>query len=158
MIKKSTLYFLCLNVIFFLINCSTAPKNELTENDVKYLKSIADRDEELVVGEQWDTLTAQYTPDAVRHPPNGSPIRGRDSIRNWFNYLPPIKAFHFRMDELKGNGSYAYMRATYDITVSSPDLRDITDTGKTLIVFKKQPNGSWLRVADAWSSNLSPGK
>jgi ketosteroid isomerase-like protein len=61
------------------------------------------------------------------------------------------------MDELKGDGIYAYMRATYDITLSPPGLASISDTGKTLIVFRKQPNGIWLRVADAWNSNL-PGK
>lgn len=154
MIQKLILCLLTLLTLFFLINCNTATTNELTDYDLKYLQSIADRDGELVVGKQWDTLAAQYTKDAVRHPPNGLPIRGRDSIRQWFNYLPPIKSFHFRMDELKGDGIYAYMRATYDITLSPPGLANISDTGKTLIVFTKQPDGLWLRVADAWSSNL----
>ena len=142
--------------LLFLNSCSNnkPPTNNLSDYDIKYLKSIADRDGELVVGKQWDTLTAQYSIDAVRHPPNGSPIRGRDSIRQWYNFLPPIKTFHFRMDELNGDGTYAYMRATYDIILSPPGYPSVSDTGKTLIVFKKQPDGKWLRVVDAWSSNL----
>jgi len=154
MVQKLILSLLTLPTFFLFTSCNTAATNELTDYDIKYLKSIADRDGELVVGKQWDTLAAQYTSDAVRHPPNGSPIAGRDSIRQWYNYLPPIKAFHFRMDELKGDGLYAYMRATYDITLSPPGYPNMSDTGKTLIVFRKQPDGKWLRVADAWNSNL----
>ena len=156
MYQKFTFCFLTLLTICFFTGCSngTSKKNELTEFDINYLKSIADRDGELVVGKQWDTLAAQYAKDAVRHPPNGSPIRGQDSIRQWYNFLPPVKSFHFRMDELNGDGTYAYMRATYDITLTPSGFPSVSDTGKTLIVFKKQPDGKWLRVVDAWSSNL----
>ena len=154
--QKFTFCFLTLFAFLCFAGCTNnaATKNELTEYDVKYLKSIADRDGELVVGKQWDTLAAQYAKDAVRHPPNGSPIRGQDSIRQWYNYLPPIRSFHFQMDELNGDGTYAYMRANYNVTLLPPGFPSVSDTGKTLIVFKKQSDGKWLRVVDAWSSNL----
>ena len=158
MLQKLRLYSFTLTVLFFLTNCKPSATNELSDYDLKYLQSIADRDGELVVGKQWDSLTAQYSIDAVRMPPNSHPIQGRDSIRQWFNYLPPIKAFHFHMDDLKGDGIYAYMRATYDITFTSPGNGEVSDTGKTLIVFRKQPNGPWFRVVDGWSSNLAPKK
>jgi ketosteroid isomerase-like protein len=151
-------YSFTLTAAFLLTSCSPTTTDDLNSYDLRYLQSIADRDGERVMGKQWDTLTAQYSLDAVRMPPNGPPVRGLDSIRQWFNSLPPIKSFHFNMDDLNGGGSYAYMRATYDITLAPPGDAEISDTGKTLIVFRKQPDGSWLRVVDSWSSNLPPGK
>src|SRR4051812_17787200 len=95
MMPKQILYFFYVSALLSLISCKGQKPNELTDSDRKYLQAIADRDGELVVGKQWDTLTAQYSRDAVRHPPNGSPILGRDSIRQWFNYLPAHKGFPF---------------------------------------------------------------
>lgn len=33
----------------------------------------------------------------------------------------------------------------------------ISDTGKILIVFRKQADGTWRRLADAWNSDLPAG-
>jgi ketosteroid isomerase-like protein len=42
-----------------------------------------------------------------------------------------------------------------EMTVSNPkDKKPITDHGKYLTVFKKQPDGSWKMVADMINSDL----
>jgi ketosteroid isomerase-like protein len=70
--------------------------------------------------------------------------------------MPPISAFDFRMLDLQGDGHLAFMRAAWSITVTPPGTTPVSDSGKILIVFKKQADGSWLTVADAWNSDLSP--
>jgi ketosteroid isomerase-like protein len=69
--------------------------------------------------------------------------------------MPPITAFDFRLLDLQGDGEMAYMRAAWSYTLAPPGAAQVTDSGKILIVFRKQADGSWLRVADAWNSNLA---
>jgi ketosteroid isomerase-like protein len=70
--------------------------------------------------------------------------------------MPPISAFEFRMVDLKGDGEIAYMRAAWSYILAPPGVAPISDSGKILVVFRKQPDGTWLRVADAWNSDLPP--
>ena len=127
----------------------------LTTQDVAALRRIAERDAPLVRAGDWASLAAGYERDAVRMPPNGPAVRGRDAIRRMLEQLPPVSAFDFRLVDLQGNGNLAYMRGAWSITVVPPGATSaVSDSGKILVVFRKQLDGSWLRVADAWNSDL----
>jgi ketosteroid isomerase-like protein len=59
-----------------------------------------------------------------------------------------------RAEASKG-GDFVYTIGTYSMTVSNPkDKKPITDRGKYLTVFKKQPDGTWKMVADMINSDL----
>ena len=130
----------------------------LSRRDQAALRSIAQRDSAIVLARNWDALAAEYAEDAVRLPPNQPPVQGRAAIRRWLDQLPPITSFSFHLDELHGTGSLAYLRGSYTITVAPSGAAPISDAGKELIVLRRQADGSWLRVADAWNSNLAPPK
>jgi ketosteroid isomerase-like protein len=154
------LRFITLISLIWIAACNSASPEfrGLTEKDKAALNLLAESDARWVLGKRWDTLTALYTDDAVRLPPNEPAIRGKNSIRLWYDKLPPIKDFTFQTVDLRGDGNFAFMHSAFTLTVAPPDMPEIRDTGKILIVFKKQSNGSWLRVADAFNSNLPPGK
>lgn len=128
----------------------------LSEQDVAALTALADADARIVMARDWDALAAQYAPDAVRMPPNQPAVQGRDAIRAWFEQLPPIPSFSFRLVDVRGQGDVAYMHAAYTLTVTGPGGAPLHDTGKILVVLRKGSDGSWLRVADAWNSDLPP--
>ena len=46
------------------------------------------------------------------------------------------------------------MTGTYEITETDDSGKPMTDKGKYLKVWKKQPDGSWKCVADMFSSDL----
>lgn len=128
--------------------------SQLLPQDVAALTACADRDASLIMSSDWETAASGYAADAVRMPPNAPPIRGREAICQSFDVMPPISAFEFRMIDLQGDGEIAYMQAAWSITVEPHGIAEpVTDSGKILIVFRKQPDGSWLRVADAWNSD-----
>ena len=91
--------------------------------------------------------------------PNLPIITGKDNIKAaWKPFLAdPNFAITFqstRADASKG-GDFAYTIGTYSMTVSNPkDKKPITDHGKYLTAFKKQPDGSWKMVADMINSDL----
>jgi ketosteroid isomerase-like protein len=126
----------------------------LSAQDLAALHSYAANDAALVMSRNWQALAAEYAPDAVRMPPNQPSIEGRDEIRRWLEQLPPINRFSFRLQDLRGNGEFACMRGAYSIEVALPDGTTVSDFGKTLLAFQKQPDGSWLCVADIWNSDL----
>lgn len=125
----------------------------LSDQDRTALQKFADEDCRIVMSADWDALAAGYDEDAVRMPPNAPPIRGRTAIRNSLNQVPPITECNFRSEQLDGNTQLAFMRASYDMTISPSNGASIRDMGKILIVFRKQTDGTWLRVADAWNSD-----
>lgn len=127
----------------------------LSAHDLAELHSYAANDSALVMSRNWDALTAEYAPDAVRMPPNQPSIQGREEIRRWLEQLPPISSFSFRLQDLRGSCELALMRGVYSITFALPDGTTVDDCGKTLLAFQKQPGGSWLCVTDIWNSDLS---
>jgi len=128
--------------------------SQLSPEDVAALTAHADRDASLILSSDWDAAASGYASDAVRMPPDAPPVHGREAIRRSFDAMPPISAFDFQMIDLRGDGEIAYMHAAWSITVEPPGIAEpISDSGKILIVFRKQSDGSWLRVADAWNSD-----
>jgi ketosteroid isomerase-like protein len=131
-----------------------SPNPELSAQDSTAIRDFAEHDAERVLGRDWTTLTALYEADAVRLQPNGPVLRGRAAIRAWFDSLPPITGFSFRLVDFQGQGSLAFMHGAWTITVTPPGLQPVSDSGKILIVLRKQIDGSWRRAADAWNSDL----
>ena len=43
---------------------------------------------------------------------------------------------------------------TYQLTINNPKGKPVTDHGKGLTVWEKQPGGSWKVVADTFNSDL----
>ncbi|MDL5050142.1 DUF4440 domain-containing protein [Oscillatoria amoena NRMC-F 0135] len=129
------------------------PPSGLTEQDLAAIRALADQDSAIVMSRNWDKLAAEYTADAVRMPPNQPAIEGQTAIRNWFDQFPPVTAFSFKLVDLQGDGKMAFIRGAWTITFVTPGADTISDSGKILIVLEKQPDGTWLRVADAWNSD-----
>jgi len=147
-------------ILSFATACNQATKatSALTEEDKVALRAFAEKDSAIIISKKWDELTAEYSTDAVRMPPNMPVVEGRDAIRKFLHTYPPVKNFNFQLVDLQGEGNLAYMRGAFNITFMISDSNSVSDTGKILIVFKKQTDGSWMRVVDSWNSDLSPAK
>jgi ketosteroid isomerase-like protein len=54
------------------------------------------------------------------------------------------------------SGDVAYTYGTYDLSMTGPDGRPVTDKGKYVTVYKKQADGSWKAAVDTFNSDLPP--
>lgn len=142
-------------LLLILAGCSrsSSARTSLSPEDRAALQKFADEDCRIVTTANWDTLAAEYAQDAVRMPPNSPAIEGRTEIRRFLDRVPPITECHFEAQQIAGNGDLAFMRASYSMTASPPGAAPITDVGKILVVFRQQPDGAWVRLADAWNAN-----
>jgi ketosteroid isomerase-like protein len=46
-----------------------------------------------------------------------------------------------------------FTSGTYEATWTGPDGKPVTETGKYLCTWQKQPDGSWKAVHDMWNSD-----
>lgn len=102
-----------------------------------------------------DQIVQLYAPDAVFLPPNGARITGRDAIRDLTKQA--MDAFTsdltFQSMNFDSSGTLAYDSGEYRETLTSASDNSVSHgQGNYLMVFKRQPNGSWLIVQQVWTS------
>ena len=140
-------------------NPRTPAAGGLSQQDQAAIRALIAKLREIVRARNWDALTAEYTEDGWKMPPNQPLVQGRAAIRQEFEQLPPIPSFDFRIIALDGRADLAVLRGAYHITFAPPGAtRAISDSGKELVVLRKQADGSWLRVGDIWNSDLPARK
>ena len=101
----------------------------------------------------WAACANCYTEDGVLLPPNAPMVRGRSNIEAFIAQFPPCRDFKVTLIEIDGVGDLAYVVAAYSITYSPEGAEPFTDTGKELLVLKKQADGSWAYYAECFSTD-----
>ena len=113
-------------------------------------------DETIVRGDTEHYLTL-LADDAVLMPPNAPVVVGKDAIRKWSQEMSKL----FRIDryaqiddEVVVNGNWAFRRATYNWSLTSlASGKSLRDSGKFIIIYRRQPDGSWRVARDIWNSD-----
>ncbi len=100
-----------------------------------------------------------YADDASWLPPNAPIAKGKEAIRaGWSQLLAsPGVAIDWQITKLDISraGDLAYVLYTYQLTTQGPKgANPITDRGKDMAVWKKQPDASWKIAADTFNSDL----
>ncbi len=105
-------------------------------------------------------IGALYTDDAVILPPNGEMIRGKQAITAfWTGGLEMgIKEAVLTTVEVHGMGDLACEIGTYALKIQPAEHPVIEDSGKYVVLWKKQPNGAWKLHVDIWNTSLQAPK
>ena len=135
--------------------CQPAAPAGLTDADQAAIDSAGQAFARDALAGDFAVLTrAHYAEDAIVLPPNMPAATGHAAIEAMFKTFPPITALEIRNEEMEGNGSMAYVRGRYTMTLSPPGGAAITDTGKYLEIRRKQSDGSWKLVRDMFNSDV----
>lgn len=95
-----------------------------------------------------DGLVAHYTPDAFFVAPGVEPAKGSKDIREVYEEAlkDPAFAATFTSEKIdvSQSGDLAYVRGRFTETFTHPDTdKPTSDSGSYIMVYKKQPDGSW---------------
>jgi uncharacterized protein (TIGR02246 family) len=131
-----------------------ADERAIREADAAWSKAWAAKDLEGFV--------SFFAEDAVKLQPNVPMLTGKESIRKWASELMANPGFSGSWQaskvEASRGGDLAYAVGTYQQTLNDAKGKPVTDRGKYLTVWKKQPDGKWKAVADMGISDLpAPG-
>ena len=154
--------FCSLSTLLLAIGCQQAPLTppDTHDADVQAIKNT--EADWLKAANDLDKFVGFYADDASLLPPNGPVATGKEAIKAALkpiftdkNYALTFGSGTGKMDVAK-SGELGYSQGTYTLTVSDPKGTPVTDKGKYLCVFKKQPDGSWKVIEDMFSSDAPP--
>jgi ketosteroid isomerase-like protein len=97
-----------------------------------------------------------WADDGVLMPPHHPGVHGRIEIQRYFSRLFQQSRFTFSFPKssIEVTGDLALERLEYSATMSPlGGGQAISDVGKGLHVFRRQPSGSWQLIMDIWNSD-----
>ena len=99
-------------------------------------------------------IAAFYTDDAVVMPPNSKMIKGRKAIEEFWKGAMGMGVRSIQLDTLdvQSGTDLAYEIGNATMIIQPQGGKAATDTVKYVVVWKRQPDGSWKLAADIWNS------
>ena len=99
-------------------------------------------------------VNAFYAEDAQVFPPGQPLVSGHQAIKQlWGAFVPLLKQILLTTTRIEVSGELAYGTGTYEMTLSQPDGSTVEDRGKYVVVYRRQPDGSYRAVADIFNSS-----
>jgi ketosteroid isomerase-like protein len=109
---------------------------------------------------QLEPILKFYAADAVFLQPNGDRITGSASLRTLFqNIMATFNSdLALHSQNLETSGDLAYDSGDFRETLTTIATgAKITSKGSYIMIFKRQPNGSWQIIQHAWVGTPPPG-
>jgi len=105
-------------------------------------------------------IAALYTDDATLMPPNSEIIKGKPGIEAfWKGGLGMgIKDAVLTTVEVFGMGDLACEIGKYNLKIQPAGQAAFEDSGKYIVIWKKQADGSWKLHVDIWNTSLPAPK
>ena len=108
-----------------------------------------------------DDWVAFYSDDVVVLPPNDKTANGKESVRktiaDMFAMPNVVITWEPTKVEVAKSGDLAYLYGTYQMSWDDAAGKPVSDHGKMVEIWKKQPDGiTWKCIVDTWSSDLPP--
>ena len=105
-----------------------------------------------------EKTVSYYTEDALILAPNLPVIQGKQGARTMWQGMFSVPGFDGGWTatrvEVAKSGDLGYVTGSYEISETDASGKPIKDTGKFLEIWKKQADGSWKCVVDAFNSDL----
>jgi uncharacterized protein (TIGR02246 family) len=157
---RNTSLIVCLTLTVLAVGCSNAPAPPLDTRvadvqAVKNLEAVAAKQANAKDAEKWSEFFAE---DASGLFPGGGILDGRPSIKAAIAPLFADPNFSLSLRSTRAmaskGGDMVYLQGTYTMTMTDPKTKKpMTDKGKYLTIFTKQPDGSWKAIADTFNSD-----
>jgi uncharacterized protein (TIGR02246 family) len=104
-----------------------------------------------------DKMTAPYLDDAVLFSPGVPAVVGKDNLRKFFQQMVAAPNMQLSFSDVTvdvaRSGDLAEDRGSFQATVTDKKGKATTQTGKYVLVWKKQADGSWKIAADTSASD-----
>ena len=147
----------CLALLLLGVGCQQA-QPDTRAADQSAIKDLEAQWSKAAGTKNVDDIVSFYTDDASMLPPNMPIATGKQAIRGVWAGLLGNPGFSASWDSTKAeaalSGDVAYDIGTYQLTMNDPQGKPMSDHGKYLVVWKKQPDGKWKAAADMFSSDL----
>jgi ketosteroid isomerase-like protein len=147
----------CLALLLIASACTPPPPPDTRASDEAAVRDADVQWSKTAGAHDLEGTIAFYSDDAIVLPPNEPAATGKQAIRAvWAPMVAPDASISWEAGkvEVARSSDLAYTTGTYQLTMKDEKGNPVTDKGKFLEVWKKQPDGKWKTVADIFNSDL----
>ena len=140
-------------VAFISLSCQSGS----TQAELEAINGLQRLVDAAIIAGDTEAYVALIAEDAVLMPPNAPPVIGKEAIRVWNEAMS--RQFRFQTyksvdDEVVLAGDWAFRRATAEWALTTfGGGEPIRDSGKFIIIYERQANGSWRVARDIWNTS-----
>lgn len=113
-----------------------------------------------VIAKDVDKFIAVCADEDIMFPANAPRVTGKQGVREYMSQLFATPGFSVSRQppqvEVSRAGDLGYTWDTFELTVHDAKGNPVTQLGKHVVVWKKQPDGTWKIVADIWNFDEAP--
>ena len=130
---------------------STAAPGGNSAADEAAIRTLDSAWNKSAVDKNADLMSSYYATDGVLMAPGEPMAKGRDAIHTAIAGMfgSPGFSLTFSPDQVTAKGDLAYEIGSYKLTFNDKAGKTQTSTGKYVVVWARQPDGSWKAVVDA---------
>jgi uncharacterized protein (TIGR02246 family) len=165
--KRSSLFWaVCLTTVAtVLVGCATAQSPTPTPasvdtrtQDETAIRAAADEWGKAIEAKNLDQTVSFYADDAWVYPQRAPIAKTADQRRSvWSTFFATPGASNMEGNieriEVARSGDLAVEYDTFAMTMNDKRGKPITETEKSVVTWKKQPDGKWNVIADIWNTN-----
>jgi ketosteroid isomerase-like protein len=121
---------------------------DLRERDHEFERNVAAKDAATLCRDL-------YAADAQLLPPGAPALYGRPAIETFWRGLIEAGLTDVRLQttEVRHVGALAYAVGAYSLAIKSEAGARVTDTGKYVYIYRREPDGGWKAVLDIFNSD-----
>lgn len=157
---RNTSLILCLVVAGLAIGCSNtpAPAPDTRAADVQAIKDLEAAWVKDAATKDPGKWASYFSDDGSGLYPGFPTVTGKAALKTAMTpfLADPNFGLTFQSDRTVASksGDMVYSQGTYSMTMSDPKTKKpMTDKGKFMTVYMKQPDGNWKAVADTFNSD-----
>ncbi len=137
--------------------CSRATEPIDTAAVASQLMQVSREWSEVVAAGDIDAAIEYWAEDAVMMVPGLPPLRGRAAIREYVEAGATLPGFSVRWEPLEAHvsesGDMAYLIERNQFTMQDSTGATVTESNKTVTVWRRQADGTWKNVIDMWNAD-----
>lgn len=149
-----------LGLVGFGVACQPQAPPDTRAADEQAIRNMSQEWLKAAQAKDVEGMVAAFADDASALPPNAPIATGKEAIRKVWSEMVENPGFSVSTQvnkvEVSRASDLAYSHGTYELTLSDPQGKPVTDRGKWVAVWEKQPDGSWKCIADIWNSDQPP--
>ena len=130
------------------------PNSQLSEIDDAAIRANIDAYAAHAVAGDWDAWQGLFMETAVFMPPGARTLRGHVEIRSFVDDFPSLSTFNATPLDISGSGNLAVSRGEYSFSFADPDGVEVSEQGKFIWVWTKEPDDSWKITQDIWNTEV----
>jgi len=147
-------------ILLLAVGCAKppAPPPDTRAADVQAVKQVETAWVSTFTTKDADKWVSYFADDASGLYPGAPTVTGKPALKAWGVQLfaDPNFAGTFQSTRVVASkgGDMVFSEGTYTFILTNPKTKKpVTDKGKYLTVYMKQPDGSWKAVADTYNSD-----